>query len=825
MTLRNDVFLPGSSAFQSFGVLDVANITVVGQQHSAIIVSTGGVLRNVLIADTASVAVQVWGAEEETELGYSAWWNNFADYSGELDETHLFEDPLLFGVSDDGDCYNDTWWPYASSPVIGRGDPAIVNPDGSRSDIGASGGPDAAGFLYADGDEDGFVFSKDCDDTRSDVSPVALELCATVGVDDDCDGVADEADADDVVAWYPDADEDRYGDAEHPGELTCMPAEGWTTDHSDCDDSNPALSPETVWYFDGDEDGFGDDTLTAVSCEPPEDHVAVGGDCHPELVDARPGGVERCATVGVDDDCVDGPDDPGAVDALRWWPDEDGDGRGDALAEFRRGCVAPEEGWVSNRDDCNDAEPTAWTGAPEVPGDGIDNNCDGSELCYADVDGDGYGAARVVPSADLLCLTVDGEAATDDGDCNDWAPEVHPEAEELAGDGVDGNCDGEELCFHDGDSDGWGDAPRISEDMYCDGPGEAAKGGDCEDGDGAIHPEAPEVPGDGEDTDCDEVDDCYVDSDEDGFGGELVEPGTDLDCSGAFESKRTGDCEDELPLVFPGAEDLPADGVDGDCNTYEWCYVDDDGDTHGSPALIEVADLLCASLGVAQLPDDCNDDEPLAWDGAIELRADGVDNDCDGYESCFDDLDDDGHGGDGHALSEDLDCDDDGEAPIHDDCNDDEPLAWTDATEVCDGVDNDCDGDTDPSTAEGAQPWYLDDDEDGYGDTDQSTLACDPPDGYVDNDEDCNDDEALAWTGADEVCDGVDNDCDGDTDPTAEQGDGAGDCGGEAPEGGQQDPRPGQARAPSGRSCNSAAFSPLSWWPVAALLFRRSAER
>jgi hypothetical protein len=60
--------------------------------------------------------------------------------------------------------------------------------------------------------------------------------------------------------------------------------------------------------------------------------------------------------------------------------------------------------------------------------------------------------------------------------------------------------------------------------------------------------------------------------------------------------------------------------------------------------------------------------------------------------------------------------------------------------------------------------WYIDSDGDGYGDADTTTTACDEPSGYVDNSDDCDDTEALAWTGADEVCDGADNDCDGTVD-------------------------------------------------------------
>ena len=82
-----------------------------------------------------------------------------------------------------------------------------------------------------------------------------------------------------------------------------------------------------------------------------------------------------------------------------------------------------------------------------------------------------------------------------------------------------------------------------------------------------------------------------------------------------------------------------------------------------------------------------------------------------------------------------------------DDCNDGEPLAWTGATEVCDGVDNNCtDGELD---AIDQVTWYADTDSDTYGDPITTTdKFCDQPSGYVSNADDCNDTEAMAWSNA-----------------------------------------------------------------------------
>lgn len=66
-----------------------------------------------------------------------------------------------------------------------------------------------------------------------------------------------------------------------------------------------------------------------------------------------------------------------------------------------------------------------------------------------------------------------------------------------------------------------------------------------------------------------------------------------------------------------------------------------------------------------------------------------------------------------------------------------------------------CDG-----SCQTGQSFYRDADEDGFGDPDDSVTACDRPDGYVDNGDDCDDTEAQINPNADEVCDNVDNNCD-----------------------------------------------------------------
>ncbi len=103
-----------------------------------------------------------------------------------------------------------------------------------------------------------------------------------------------------------------------------------------------------------------------------------------------------------------------------------------------------------------------------------------------------------------------------------------------------------------------------------------------------------------------------------------------------------------------------------------------------------------------------------------------------------------------------IDADGDG-FDADEDCDDANPEVHPGADEV----DNDCDGEIDEGTDE---TFWGDVDGDGYGDPGITISACSAPSGYVDNAEDCDDDDASQYPGADEVCNGDDDDCDGVTD-------------------------------------------------------------
>jgi hypothetical protein len=178
-------------------------------------------------------------------------------------------------------------------------------------------------------------------------------------------------------------------------------------------------------------------------------------------------------------------------------------------------------------------------------------------------------------------------------------------------------------------------------------------------------------------------------------------------------------------------------------------------------------DLLRDDDGDGFGEDDCDDNDPDRHPSAPEL-CDGEDDNCNGTidEGAIDRiwyLDADGDGfanpnapqvscpppGPDYRL-EALDCDDE-DATIH-----------PNASESCDGFDNNCDGATDEEPSVDASTWYLDADTDGYGDAEEGTRACNAPsDRHVSRPGDCDDTNSTIFPGAGELCDGIDQDCDG----------------------------------------------------------------
>jgi hypothetical protein len=114
--------------------------------------------------------------------------------------------------------------------------------------------------------------------------------------------------------------------------------------------------------------------------------------------------------------------------------------------------------------------------------------------------------------------------------------------------------------------------------------------------------------------------------------------------------------------------------------------------------------------------------------------------------------------GEGDAPDDAVDADNDGFSQA-DDCDDDNADINPDATELCNGVDDDCNDAVDDDASD-ASDFYEDTDSDGFGGT-TSVTACEAPAGYVALGGDCDDSDGVINPGVDELCDAADRDCDG----------------------------------------------------------------
>ncbi|MDP2307401.1 MAG: MopE-related protein [Pseudomonadota bacterium] len=191
-------------------------------------------------------------------------------------------------------------------------------------------------------------------------------------------------------------------------------------------------------------------------------------------------------------------------------------------------------------------------------------------------------------------------------------------------------------------------------------------------------------------------------------------------------------------------------------------------DEHGTPG---AANYACQNLPDLDADgytgvDDCDDDDPSIHPGVAE-DCDGIDQDCDGdidngapgSSDWYADLDGDTFGDPGGLLS--TCATPAGYVLDNTDCDDSSAAALPGGTEVCDDLDNDCNGSVDDGGLSGSNVFYADADGDSYGDPDSTTTSCLVPAGYSVDDADCDDSDATISPDGVEADDSFDNDCDG----------------------------------------------------------------
>ena len=640
---------------------------------------------------------------------------NAAVRPGATERCNGRDDNCSAGI-DEGAAIDAATW-YADADGDGYGDPALS----ARACV------QPAGYLPN---------AADCDDLHANAHPGGTELCN--GLDDDCDGATDEADAVDASSFFPDFDGDGFGDLAAPV-LACTQPLAHVTDATDCDDvmlsvfpgatefcndldddcdgtiDEPEAADVQLWFPDGDADGFGDAAGVLLACDLPVGHVANGDDCDDSLTAVHPGVSETCN--GRDDDCDGNTDGVGSLGAPTWYADSDGDGFG-VLSGAVAMCVAP-PAHVTNHTDCNDTMAEVRPGVSELC-NGFDDDCDAiidepdaadAGFWFADVDTDGFGDLTTLVAA---CAAPPGYV-DDDTDCDDETLAVNPGATERCN-GRDDDCDtlsdepdavGAPIWHADADRDTYGD-PTTAAPACAQPPGRVANSTDCDDTRAAVHPGAVERCN-ARDDNCDTVTD-----------------------------ESTAD------------------------DALNW-YADTDRDTYGDPAALVRA--CAAPLDHVSSLTDCDDTRSAVHPGAIEL-CNTLNDDCDAQT-------DEADAADAQLWHPDADLDTFGDAstsvracvapPGHitngTDCDDARSSVRPTGTETCNGRDDDCDTLTDEPDAVGAPLWYADVDSDTYGNPTTGLPACSVPPGRVADNTDCNDADINVSPAATESCNGVNDDC------------------------------------------------------------------
>ncbi len=486
----------------------------------------------------------------------------------------------------------------------------------------------------------------------------------------------------------------------------------WEFGWNNAQDNAAALVNGVEWGWsetvcDGDADGY--------------DRAACGGqDCDDGDASINPGADEYCNQI--DDNCNGAVDEGQPVDALDWWYDGDADGFGDpGIVETE--CDQPAD-FVGNDEDCDDDDPAVNPDAAEDR-DGVDQDCDG------------YYDEGLLEPGDLIVTEIMKDPSAVNDEFGEWFEVFNSSALAI-------NLIGGTVYDLDGDTF------TISADLWIPPGGHALLARNGDDG----------------------VNGGLFEDHE--YGSWPLANGSD-----EIELEHFGVILDTVVYSDPAWPDVSGQSMSLDPGAYDatlnddaenWCggqdgYGDGDLGTPGSenPVCCPDADgdgYLDDACGGA----DCDDTDADVNPAAIEM-CDGVDNDCDGTvdeddapdaPTWYEDADGDGFG---HADEAIQACDQpDGYVDNVLDCDDGDANQYPGADEVCNGEDDDCDGDVDEDDAVDAPTWYADQDGDGFGDPALPTVDCAQPADHVSNDLDCDDGDAAQYPFADEYCNGEDDD-------------------------------------------------------------------
>ena len=467
----------------------------------------------------------------------------------------------------------------------------------------------------------------------------------------------------------------------------------------------------TTWYQDLDEDGFGNTFVTLVQCEQPTGYVLTGYDCDDnDNTVTNEVGCDTCT--GIESEWLNNNQVYYEEIALSIWSN----------------CV-----FSLNPEQCFLDEMNQLELSGEIPIGAVCHSCavtfmnciqleclaqcvSGNQNCFNCIQASGCRQAFIACAG---LIDSDGDGWADGVDCAPLDPTINPGIEEIC-DGIDNDCDGliDEflglVLYLDQDLDGYGDYNNAI--FSCDFVnGYSTIGGDCNDFDSTVNPGAEDICGDGIDSNCD-GDDCNVlDSDGDGItDADEFNWGTD-----PFSIDTDGDgLSDGFEYISAVS---PAD-TDGDGLIDP---LDDDDDNDGISTFEELNDA--AIYGDIY---DADSDFAYNW---LDTDSDGdsvPDSDEYGLDLDFDGLPD--------YLDNDspgvvLDNDGDGFTVVQGDCDDNNASINPGAVDICDGIDNDCDGIVDEFCSDSDGDGLIDMDEFGVG-TDPYNYDTDG-DGLSDGDE------------------------------------------------------------------------------------------